>query len=143
MKVFKISMLAIAFLAIIVSCSDKKKEESFGKTETTEEISTTNDLTDNLSEGDLEMVNKGKEIFEGKGTCVACHQPSNKVIGPSLKEISSIYKEKNASIVNFLKGEGEAIVDPDQYEVMKANFAITKNMSDEELQSLEAYINSF
>jgi cytochrome c len=143
MKVFKISMLAIAFLAIIVSCSDKKKEEPFGKTETTEEISTTNDLTDNLSEGDLEMVNKGKEIFEGKGTCVACHQPSNKVIGPSLKEISSIYKEKNASIVNFLKGEGEAIVDPAQYEVMKANFAITKNMSDEELQSLEAYINSF
>ncbi|WP_264560070.1 c-type cytochrome [Flavobacterium sp. N2270] len=142
MKVFKTSLLAIAMLAI-VSCSDKKKEEPFGKIETTEEVTTTNEATENISDGDLAIVNKGKEIFEGKGTCVACHQPSTKVVGPSLKEISGIYKEKNSSIVTFLKGEGEAIVDPSQYEVMKANFAITKAMSDEELQSLEAYIHSF
>jgi cytochrome c len=45
-------------------------------------------------------------------------------------------------MVSFLKGEGEALVDPTQYEVMKANFAITKTMSEEELKALEAYIYS-
>ena len=45
-------------------------------------------------------------------------------------------------MVTFLKGEGEPIVDPSQYEVMKTNFAVTKTMSDEELQALEAYVYS-
>ncbi|MET0945223.1 MAG: cytochrome C552, partial [Flavobacterium sp.] len=53
-----------------------------------------------------------------------------------------IYKDKNASIVTFLKGEGEPIVDPSQYEVMKTNFAVTKAMSDDELKALEAYVYS-
>lgn len=92
-----------------------------------------------------EIVEKisGKELFENKGNCVACHQPSQKVIGPSLEEISKIYKDKNASIVSFLKEESEPIVDPSQYEVMKTNFAITKAMSDEELLALEEYIHTF
>jgi cytochrome c len=38
------------------------------------------------------------------------------------------------------KGEGEPIVDPSQYEVMKTNFAITKAMSDEELKARSLYI---
>jgi cytochrome c len=42
----------------------------------------------------------------------------------------------------FLKGEGKPIVDPSQFEVMKANFALTKTFSDEELKGLEAYIYS-
>jgi cytochrome c len=45
-------------------------------------------------------------------------------------------------MVTFLKGEGEPIVDPSQYEVMKANFALTKTFSEEELQSLEQYMYS-
>jgi cytochrome c len=45
-------------------------------------------------------------------------------------------------MVAFLKGEGEPIVDPSQYEVMRANFVITKAMSDEELQALEVYVYS-
>ena len=60
-----------------------------------------------------------------------------------MKDISATYKEKDASIVTFLKGEADPLVDPTQFEVMKANFAITKQMTDEELQSLEAYIKSF
>ena len=84
----------------------------------------------------------GKEIFEGKGNCVACHQAAEKVIGPSLQDIAKIYKDKNADMVVFLKGEGEPIVDPSQYEVMKTNFAITKTMSDQELRALEAYVYS-
>ena len=87
-------------------------------------------------------VQLGKEIFEGKGNCVACHQVAEKVIGPSLQDIAKIYKDKNADMVVFLKGEGEPIVDPSQYEVMKTNFAVTKTMSDQELRALEAYVYS-
>jgi cytochrome c len=85
----------------------------------------------------------GKEIFEGKGNCVACHQPDQKIIGPSIKQIAQVYKDKNASIVDFLKEKSDPLVDPEQYTVMKTNFAITKAMSDDELQALEAYIRSF
>lgn len=85
----------------------------------------------------------GQELFEGKGTCTACHLPDQKVIGPSLTEIAKIYKEKKGSIVSFLKEESDPIVDPGQYETMKTNFAITKKMSEEELKALEEYILTF
>ncbi len=88
-------------------------------------------------------VQLGQELFEGAGNCFACHQPDKKIIGPSILEIAKIYKEKNGDIVSFLKGQGEPLVDPSQYETMKTNFAITKKMSDEELKALEAYMYSF
>lgn len=111
-----------AITALLFSCK-KESEDNFGqpKSEATEKIS-------------------GKELFETKGNCVACHMTNQKVIGPSLEEISKIYKDKNASIVSFLKEESQPIVDPSQYEVMKTNFAITKKMSDDELKALEDYI---
>ena len=84
----------------------------------------------------------GQELFEGEGNCIACHKPDQKIIGPSLQEIAKKYKEENASIVSFLKEESEPIVDPDKYEIMKTNFAITKAMSDEELEAIEDYIYS-
>jgi len=122
----KLVLIALAVLAF--SCK-KESQESFGKpTETTTEVQTPEAL--------------GKEIFEGKGNCVACHQADQKVIGPSLQEIAKIYKDKNGNIVNFLKGESEAIVDPEQFPVMQANLAITKTFTDEELKAVEAYINS-
>lgn len=84
----------------------------------------------------------GKEIFEGRGNCTSCHQVDQKVIGPSIHEIAKIYKGKNADIVNFLKGNGEPIVDPDQFAVMKTNFPVTQAMSDDELKAIETYIYS-
>ena len=56
--------------------------------------------------------------------------------------MTKIYKEKGASIVDFLKEKGEPIVDPSQYSVMKTNFAITKKMTDDELKAIEAYMYS-
>lgn len=132
-----ISSFAIIALAIVASCGGKKEEEPFGKKQV-EPIS----VSEESATVDP-MLEEGKEIFEGKGTCTACHKPATKVIGPSLQEISKIYNDKNASIVTFLKGEAEPIVDPTQFEVMKANFSITKQMTDEELNALEAYIKSF
>jgi cytochrome c len=120
MKKVLIIFAVLAFL----SCK-KESQEPFGKPETTTEKSP-------------EVL--GKEIFEGKGNCIACHQVDQKVIGPSLQEIAKIYKEKNGNMVNFLKGEGEAIVDPSQFAVMQANLEITKTFTEEELKAVEAYI---
>jgi len=123
------SYLSLLFVTLLLFISCKKEsEESFGKSETTTEVQKPEDL--------------GAEIFAGKGACVACHKPDVKLVGPSLQDIAKIYKEKNGDMVSFLKGEGEAIVDPTQYEVMKANFAITKTFSEEELKALEAYVYS-
>jgi len=86
---------------------------------------------------------KGQELFEGQGTCIACHKPDAKVVGPSIKEIVKIYKENNASIATFINGEGKPLVDASQYEIMKANFTITKAMSAEDRKALEVYMMSF
>ncbi len=85
----------------------------------------------------------GKELFEGKGNCVACHLVDQKVIGPSIQEISKTYKSEKGNIINFLINDAAPIVDPSQYEIMKTNFAITKAMSETELKAIEAYIYSY
>jgi cytochrome c len=123
--VFVLSVLAF------ISCK-KESQESFGKPETTTETTTEAQKPEDL----------GKTIFEGKGACVACHKPDVKLVGPSLQGIAKIYKEKNGDMVKFLKGEGEAIVDPTQYSLMKPNLELTKTFSNEELKALEAYVFS-
>ena len=127
MKKTVLSILLTGILTL-VACKKEGSEESFGKPETTTEAQKPEDL--------------GAEIFAGKGACVACHKPDVKLIGPSLQDIAKIYKEKNGDMVTFLKGEGEAIVDPSQYNLMKPNLELTKTFSDEELKALEAYVNS-
>lgn len=119
--------MLLAGMLTIVSCKKDGSEESFGKPETTN------------AQKPEEL---GAEIFAGKGACIACHKPDVKLVGPSLQDIAKIYKEKNGNMVTFLKGEGEPIVDPSKYELMKPNFVITKTFSDEELKALEAYVLS-
>ena len=122
------TLFLFAVLAFVSCKKEETKKEPLYPT-TTEEIAQTPEEL-------------GAEIFQGKGNCVACHQMDKKAIGPSIQDIAKIYKDKGADMVAFLKGEGEPIVDPSQYEVMKANFVITKAMSDEELKALEAYVYS-
>ena len=116
-------LVFIFILALVVSCK-KESAEPFGKA---------------TAETPIAL---GKELFETKGNCVACHLKDQKVIGPSIQDIAKTYQAQNASIVSFLKEEAKPIVDPSQYEVMKTNFTITKMMSDEELQAIEAYMYS-
>lgn len=113
----------------LMACANKEKsaEPAFSEVE--------------LSTADQQIAT-GRELFETKGNCAACHQPEQRVIGPSITEIVGIYKKENADIVEFLKENGKPIVDPSQYEVMKTNFAITKKMSDIELEAIEAYMYS-
>ena len=114
-------------LMVLISCK-KESEETFGQPNPTEVSQTPEEL--------------GKSIFEGKGNCVACHRIDEKLVGPSIQEMATIYKTQNGDMVSFLKDEAKPIVDPSQYEVMKTNLALTKEMSDEELKGLEAYIYS-
>lgn len=85
----------------------------------------------------------GHEIFDGKGMCYSCHKPEQKIIGPSIKEIAQIYKEKGADIKLFLQEKSDPIVDTKQFPVMKTNLSITKTFSEEELKAVEAYFYSF
>ena len=130
--------IVLAGILTLVSCKKDGSEESFGKPETTTETTTETEKTSEVQKPE----DLGKELFNGKGACIACHKPDVKLVGPSLQDIAKIYKDKNGDMVTFLKGEGEPIVDPTQYAVMKANFAITKTFSDEELKALEAYVYS-
>jgi cytochrome c len=128
--------LGVFLLAIsLTHCDEKKETDKYGNAVEENATSTTETKVDSLIE-------KGQELFEGKGTCTACHKPDTKVIGPSIKEIVKIYKEKGASIAAFINEEGEPIVDPSQYETMKTNFAITKAMTAEERKALEVYMMS-
>ena len=121
----KVALLAC--LIFVFSCK-KESEETFGQPNPTEVSQTPEEL--------------GKSIFEGKGNCVACHKINEKLVGPSVQDIAKIYKAQNGDIVSFLKEDAKPLVDPSQYEVMKTNLALTKEMSDEELKGLEAYIYS-
>lgn len=130
-------MKSILFLSAVLALASCKKEV----TENTDQNS-----TESYSEGESAKAKTpealGKEIFEGKGNCIACHQVDQKIIGPSIQEIAKMYKDKNADIITFLKGNAEPIVDPSQFDVMKTNFPVTKAMSDEELKAIETYIYS-
>ena len=119
----KIIFISFASSLIFVSC---KKEE-------------TKETATKVPQNSVDL---GKELFEGKGNCVACHLVDQKVIGPSIQEIAKIYKDQKGNMIDFLKNDAKPIVDPSQYEVMKTNFTITKAMSDEELSAIETYIYS-
>lgn len=117
-------IVIISLVSLLFSCNNKEN-----KTTEPEVI-------------EIPTLDKGQVLFQ-ENNCAACHQPEQKVIGPSLQEIATIYKKQNADMVTFLKEESEPIVDPSMYESMKINLQVTKNMSEIELQSLELYILSY
>lgn len=126
-------ILLFAVLLALASCKKESQESTGNATETYTEGESAKAQTPEAL---------GKQIFEGKGNCISCHQVDQKVIGPSIQEIAKIYKDKNANIISFLKEEAEPIVDPSQFAVMKTNLPITKAMSEEELKAIESYIYS-
>jgi cytochrome c len=129
-------MKKVLFLSAVLAFASCKKEVSESTDQTTEAYSEGESAKATTPEA------LGKEIFEGRGNCTSCHQPDQKVIGPSIKEIAKIYKDKKGDIPTFLKGNADPIVDPSQFSVMQTNFPVTKAMSDEELKAIETYIYS-
>jgi cytochrome c len=131
MKVYFKFFLIVLFVLNLISCGKKTETDAMGNPIEQKETSV------NQTPKAL-----GKEIFEGKGMCATCHKADVKTSGPSIKDISKIYTDKKASISLFLQGETDPIVDPSQFEIMKANLEITKTMTNEEVQALEAYMLS-
>ena len=84
----------------------------------------------------------GNRLFSEK-TCITCHAIGTKIKGPSVVDIMHIYKENNADIVAFLKGETNPIVDTtaSQVAIMQANIdGFLQNISDEELKTIATYM---
>jgi cytochrome c len=131
MNVYFKLLLTLSIGISIFSCGEKKETDAMGNP--------INQAKTLVNQTPKEL---GKELFEGKGMCATCHKADQKIVGPSIKDISKIYTEKGASISLFLQGETEPIVDPSQYEIMKANFEITKAMTEAEVQALETYMLS-
>ena len=132
MKVYFKLLLTLSIGISIISCGEKKETDAMGNP--------INQAETSVNQTPKEL---GKEIFEGKGMCATCHKADIKTVGPSIKDIAKIYKEKGASIAEFINDKGEPLVDPSQYEIMKGNFVITKTMSAEERKALEIYMMSF
>jgi len=88
----------------------------------------------------------GKNIFNSKG-CAACHQPNSDVVGPSLKQIASVYKGNLGELIKFLKGEGSPKLSTGkfagQYEtIMKPQLNQIKSLTPKELKDLAEFILS-
>jgi len=136
----KKSILILGVVAFFfASCGETKKEEVKQEVEAPVEEAAEEKIK--TSDDYLAL---GKELFTSK-TCVTCHQPDAKVIGPSIKDINKVYAEKGGNIVAFLKGESPAIVDtdPGQVAIMKANLdGFVKNLTSEELAALALYMSS-
>jgi len=132
MKVYFKLLLTLSIGISIISCGEKKETDAMENS--------INQAETSVNQTPKEL---GKELFEGKGMCATCHQADIKTVGPSINDIAKIYKEKGASIAEFINDKGEPLVDPSQYEIMKANFVITKAMSAEERKALEIYMMSF
>ena len=132
MKVYFKLLLTLSIGISIISCGEKKETDAMGNP--------INQAKTLVNQTPKEL---GKELFEGKGMCATCHKADIKTVGPSINDIAKIYKENGASIADFINDNGEPLVDPSQYEIMKANFVITKAMSAEERKALEIYMMSF
>lgn len=135
MKKFVCFLVAVGFL--FASCSGEKKKEASPKKEEVKK-----EVVEQKTEAKGDVA-KGKELFGSKG-CVACHNETSKIIGPSVTEIAKAYAS-DEDLFGFLRGQNEAIVDtdPTQVAIMKNNIdTMVKAISDEDLQHIVAYMNS-
>lgn len=95
--------------------------------------------------GELSMDSQiflGNRLFSEK-TCITCHDINDQKVGPSVKQIMKVYKEKNGNIVAFLKGESKPMVDTtaSQVAIMQANIdGFLQNITDEELNTIATYM---
>ena len=128
MRVF---ILLISILALN-SCNTDKKTT----------LSTDNAVPERAELSQDSKIFLGNRLFSEK-TCITCHDVNTKKIGPSVVDIMHVYKDKKASIVDFLKGHSKPIVDttPSQVAIMQANIdGFLKNISDVELDAIATYM---
>jgi len=134
----KILFVFAIFSLAIISCGETKKED------VKKEVEATKEVAEEAPAAASDLIAMGEKLFTDK-TCVSCHQLNAKIVGPSIKDIVKVYDQYDASLVAFLKGDKEAIVetDPGQVAIMKANLdGFVKDLKDEELEALAAYMKN-
>ena len=125
-------------ILVLSSCGESTKKD------VKKEVETTVEKSKEVKKDSGDLLAMGEKLFSEK-TCATCHQLDTKVIGPSIKDIATFYKENNGNMMNFLKGTDAAIVDtdPGQVAIMKANLdGFVKDLSDVELESLVTYMQN-
>jgi cytochrome c len=84
----------------------------------------------------------GEAIFKSQG-CMLCHKKqSSSKVNPSLADISQAYQGQAEQLIQYLKGESEAIVKPEKSGMMKRQIEKTKKLSDADLKLLADYMLS-
>jgi cytochrome c len=83
---------------------------------------------------------EGETIFKSQG-CMLCHKKtSSSKVNPSLTEIATAYQGKEEQLIQYLKGESEAIVKPEKSRMMKRQIEKTKKLSEADLKALVDFI---
>lgn len=136
-------LIALSLVLIMsVSCSAPKKDNQ----KSTEIVQTSDPKQaipeEKSTQTTSETVGRGEKLYKDKG-CLVCHQLNSKLVGPSVKDIAAAYSGNKAGLTAFLKGEGEAIVDPSQAAVMQTQISITQGLPAEDLEAMVDYILSF
>ncbi len=84
----------------------------------------------------------GASLFVSKG-CASCHPPRRDGMGPSLEKIARAYSGKKEDLLRYLKGQGDAIVEPERAELMRIQLTMISDLSDEELSAIADFILSY
>ena len=88
------------------------------------------------------LADEGETIFKSQG-CMPCHKKEGaSKVNPSLTEISQAYQGKEEQLINYLKGESDAIVRPEKSNLMRRKLEKTKNLSVADRKALADFILS-
>lgn len=85
----------------------------------------------NEANGALSKADKGKKVFNQY--CAACHKPTEKLVGPPVTEMQSIYKDNVAGLKNWIRKPGKKRPD---YAQMPA----FPQIADSDLNDLTTYL---
>ena len=135
----KYLVVAVSLVLILgVSRSSTNKENS---PNTITEESAVSETVETSPKPTKAVASVGQKLYSENG-CLVCHQLNTKLVGPSIKDIAAAYSGNKAGLIAYLKGEGEAIVDPSQAALMQPQIAITKALPADELEAMVDYILS-
>lgn len=81
----------------------------------------------------------GLKLFKSKG-CAMCHKKNTLSIGPTIEEISDGYSGKEDDLIRYLKGKGEAIIQPQKAYIMQAQFIKLNAISEKKTRAIARYI---
>ena len=80
----------------------------------------------------MTLEQKGEKVFNQY--CSACHKPKDKLVGPPITEMASIYKDNKSGLQNWIKNRGKKRPDYPQMPGFETQ------LEQDQLDQLSAYI---